>query len=191
MTRGGSVDDMDNGSFIYKDFDPNHVSFIIPHLSDLYAQVYVEQPYCEGPAEVANFATRFEDQRREVGFSLTSCWSDRQLVGYLYGFTLTPECRWWDSLLTSVCTGKSVKEFRKQTAYISELLVRADVRRHGIGRTLHARFLAPRAEGQALLLVHPNARAGRSAYARWGWRKVGYGVPFPGAGSYEALILFR
>lgn len=182
---------MDNGSFIYKDFDTDQVSFIIPRLRDLYAKVYAEPPYYEGPAEVANFATRFEDQRREVGFSLASCWSDRQLLGYLYGFTLTPERGWWNSLLTRVCAGKSVKEFRKGTAFVSELLVRADVRRHGIGRTLHDRFLAPRAEGQALLLVHPNAHAGRIAYAKWGWRKVGYGVPFPGAGSYETLVLFR
>lgn len=182
---------MDNGSLIYKDFGPNQVSFIIPHLNDLYAQVYVEPPYCEGTAEVANFATRFEDQRREVGFSLTSCWRDRELLGYLYGFTLTPDCNWQDSLLTRVCAGRSVEEFQKQTAYISELLVRADARRHGIGRALHDRFLAPRAEGQALLFVHPNAHAGRIAYAKWGWRKIGYGVPFLGAGSYEALVLFR
>jgi hypothetical protein len=182
---------MDNGSFIYKDFDTDQVSFIISRLHDLYAKVYAEPPYYEGPAEVANFVTRFEDQRREVGFSLASCWSDRQLLGYLYGFTLTPECGWWNSVLTRVCSGRSFEEVRKRTAFISELLVRADVRTHGIGRTLHDRFLASRAESQALLLVHPNAHVGRIAYAKWGWRKVGYGVPFPGAGSYETLVLFR
>ena len=63
---------MDNGSFIYKDFDTDQVSFIIPRLRDLYAKVYAEPPYYEGPAEVANFVTRFEDQRRKVGFSLAS-----------------------------------------------------------------------------------------------------------------------
>ncbi len=181
--------DLADPPFSFRDFGPAEVTAIVSHLRDLYAQVYAEPPYYEGPDDVADFVTRFAEQRREVGFRLTSGWSDGQLVGYLYGFTLDPRRDWWKTLLLHACPGESIEQLRKPTAFISELLVRADVRRRGIGRTLHRRFLASRTEQQALLLAHPDAHAARTAYSRWGWHKVGYGEPFPGAGSYETLVL--
>lgn len=180
---------MTDALFVYRDLGSHDTSAILPQLADLYGLVYNEPPYYEGPAEVTAFRARFEEQRKEAGFSLTSCSNGRELLGYLYGFTVKSRSTWWETLLTSIRPGESAERLQMDTAFVSELLVRSDVRRCGIGRTLHDRFLAPRTESQALLLVHPDAYVAQTAYARWGWRSVGYGEPFSGAGLYQTLVL--
>lgn len=171
-------------------FDSGSVDDLVPALADLYAEVYAEPPYFEGPEEVREFRARFAAQRREPAFLLTAEFDAGRLLGYLYGFRVDTDAQMWDTLLIRTAGSWSGQPLRRPTAYVSELLVRADARRRGVARRLHDAFLAERAERQAALLAHPAATAAQAAYSAWGWKKVGYGRPFPGPPDYETLLLF-
>ena len=171
-------------------FDCESVRDIAPALSDLYAEVYAEPPYFEGAEQVREFQARFEEHRREPAFRLTSMWQAELLIGYLYGFRVGVASPLWDSLLIRPAGNGSELPPRRPTAHISELLVRAGFRRQGMARRLHDTFVSERQESQVALLAHPQAGPAQVAYAAWGWKKVGYGRPFPGAADYETLMLF-
>jgi hypothetical protein len=55
----------------------------------------------------------------------------------------------------------------------------------------HDAFLAGRHEERATLLVRPEPEAApaQTAYAHWGYRRLGRLRPFPGAPEYDALVL--
>lgn len=172
-------------------FDRESVTDLVPALRDLYAEVYAEPPYFEGPEHVEQFLTRFAGHRREPAFRLAGMFDDGQLIGYLYGFGIDVDSPEWDTLLIRTSGAGSDLPLRRPTALVCELLVRAGHRRLGVARRLHDAFVADRREPQAALLAHPEATAAQTAYSTWGWRKVGYGRPFPGAPEYETLMLLR
>lgn len=175
---------------VLEKFDRDSVDDLTPALADLYAEVYAEPPYLEGPEHVREFRLRLAEQRAQPAFRLTAMFDAGQLVGYLYGFRIDTDSVMWDTLLVRPATAGSDPPPRRPTAYVSELLVRADHRRQGVARRLHDAFLTERRESQAALLAHPDATAAQVAYSAWGWKKVGYGQPFPGAPAYETLMLF-
>ncbi|MGI5148632.1 GNAT family N-acetyltransferase [Plantactinospora sp. CA-294935] len=166
------------------------VGEIVPALDELYAEVYAEPPYHEGLEEVRAFQDRLADHRHEPGFRLASMWQGDQLIGFLYGFRLEVDAPLWDSLLIRSAGERAESPPLQLTAYVSELLVRAGFRRQGVARRLHDAFMSERPESQVALLAHPEAGPAQAAYAAWGWKRVGYGRPFPGGSEYETLMLF-
>jgi len=167
---------------------PSDVSVLADHLVELYRVVYAEPPYFERAADVLEFTRRLDRQVAEPGFALVAGWSGQELVGYVFGFTLTARSTVWETILTSggqlPAAGSAAGP-----AYVSELLVRSNWRRQGVGRSLLDRFLADRGESHAILLAHPDAAAAQAAYARWGWREIGWGRPFPHSPRYLTLLL--
>lgn len=173
-----------------RSYDSRSVVDLIDALVGLYAEVYAEPPYLEGPDEVRAFRTRFAEHRRAPAFRLVAMFAADRLIGYLYGFRIDADSERWATLLARTTGDRSDAPLRRPTAFVAELLVRADWRRQGVARRLHDTFLAEREEHQAILLAHPEAIAAQAAYAAWGWQKVGYGTPFPGAPEYETLLRF-
>jgi GNAT superfamily N-acetyltransferase len=111
------------------------------------------------------------------------------LIGYVYGFTLPAETRWWRGLLSEVMDGFTV-ENGQRTFAISELLVRKQFRRRGVATSLHAELLANRTEERATLLVEPDNVSAQAAYAAWGWRKEAILRPsWEHAPLYDVLML--
>jgi ribosomal protein S18 acetylase RimI-like enzyme len=96
---------------------------------------------------------------------------DGRLVGYMYGFALAPQTRWWEGMAGEVPEGFTAEDGHRTVA-ISELMVRSAWRRRGIARRLHDEFLAGRHEHRATLLVRPDNHPAKAAYASWGWRTV-------------------
>jgi GNAT superfamily N-acetyltransferase len=143
---------------------------------------------------VADFRLRLGEQLAQPGFALVAGWCGPELAGYVFGFTLTESCEVWHTILAGgglfpqpgragTCAGAT------GVAYVSELLVRRVHRRRGVATALLAGFLAGRAEACAALLAHPDAAAAQATYARLGWRRIGWGTPFPGSARYDTLVL--
>ena len=111
------------------------------------------------------------------------------MIGYIYGFVLPADTRWWGGLRTLVPDGYTTEDGQRTVA-ISEILVRAAWRRHGIASALHREFLADRAEQRATLLVEPDNQPAQLAYRRWGWTKDAQLLPsWPRAPLYDVLTL--
>ncbi len=170
--------------------DPDQARALLePELLKLYAEVYAEPPYSEGPGEVARFVDWFDRYTRQPGFRLVIAWSGGVPVGMALGYTLPAGTHWWDGLRVQVSPGFTCETGHRTVALI-ELLVRADLRRRGVASRLYDLFLAGRAEERATLLVRPEpeAASARAFYAHRGWRSVGPLQPFEGAPLYEALV---
>src|SRR5690606_4023337 len=69
-----------------RSYDSRSVVDLIDALVGLYAEVYAEPPYLEGPDEVRAFRTRFAEHRRAPAFRLVAMFAADRLIGYLYGF---------------------------------------------------------------------------------------------------------
>lgn len=156
---------------------------VADEIRDLYADVYAEPPYNEGPDDVAGFVGRFDKQTRGRGFTLAAARDSGRLVGMAYVATLDAG-RWWGGALAE--PPADVQAVDKAGLY--ELAVRAPYRGRGIARRLVDVVLDGRAEPWAVLLVNPEVPA-RAIYERWGWRPAGPVQPQPGWPTNEAMVL--
>jgi GNAT superfamily N-acetyltransferase len=169
-------------------YDRDGARALTDQLAGLYRGVYAEPPYFEGPDEAAEFIRRLAGQSEQPGFSLVASWREHELVGYVFGFTLTARSTVSDTILIS--GGPLLPSDRPAgVVYVSELLVQSGWRRRGIGRALLSCFLTHRDESCATLLAHPDAAPAQAVYASLGWRKVGWGSPFPNSPLYETFVL--
>lgn len=140
---------------------------LAPAVRDLYAEVYAEPPYCEGPAHVARFVEHYAEELGRAGFSLARAQHGDRLVGVVYGWTMPPG-RWFSS-----ARDEPPPEIRDSAKFaIMEWMVRQADRGNGIGRRLLDRLLVGRAEPWAVLASDPRSKA-RTIYDRLGWRQCG------------------
>jgi len=151
-------------------------------LSDLYAEVFAEPPYREGPEDVAGFVRRFRRQTRQPGFALVISRTGDALTGMAYGYTMAPD-EWWRHCDTPA--PPEVAGCAKFAVY--ELAVRREVRGRGVGRRLLNTLLADRLEQWATLNVNPEAAAAQM-YRRWGWQFIGW-CRYPGRPVMEVMLL--
>jgi GNAT superfamily N-acetyltransferase len=173
---------------VFRDYQPDQVAEVAEELCALYAQVYAEPPYFEGKSDVSQFSGRLAAQLQESSFLLTAAWDNNVLSGYLYGFAIHEQSPIWKTTFLFPDPGRKPQDRLYPVAFVSELLVHARYRRHGLARTLHDQFIAARSEPEAVLLAHPDATAAQAAYRHWGWCRVGRGRPFPGTPLYETLV---
>jgi GNAT superfamily N-acetyltransferase len=155
-------------------------------LQALHAEVYADPPYRQA-GDAARFAERFRVQCRQPGFVLAEARHGGYLVGYASGMPLRPSTSWWRALTTPLPADVTT-EHPGRTFALTELLVRASWRRQGIAAALHDLILADRPEERATLTVLPAATPAQSAFATWGWRKVGR-TRDPGPGALVADVL--
>ncbi|WKU05626.1 GNAT family N-acetyltransferase [Micromonospora sp. HUAS LYJ1] len=135
-------------------------------LVDLYATVYAEPPYQEGPQEVARFRESLPDEATRPGFSMIAAEDDGLLVGAAYGWTM-PAGTWW-----SRSDQDPPPEIRDVDKFaVLEWMVHPDRRKSGIGTELMHRLLSQRTERYATLAANPTSNA-RRIYQRTGWRQV-------------------
>src|SRR5215467_374079 len=94
----------------------------------LYAAVYAEPPYGEGPREVRAFEERLAEQMNLPGFALVAAWSESVLLGFIYGFTLEPKSDMWGNVFLLPHEQWCASGPLAAMAYVSELLVNASWR---------------------------------------------------------------
>jgi ribosomal protein S18 acetylase RimI-like enzyme len=122
------------------------------------------------------------------GFEIVAAEIDGKPVGLAFGYTLPESARWWRGLTTPV-DPTLIAETGHRTFALCELMVHPDWQRHGIAQALHNELLHPRAEDRATLLVREDNTAAQTAYAKWGWTKIGKLKPYPDSPNYDALVL--
>ncbi|MDG4820221.1 GNAT family N-acetyltransferase [Micromonospora sp. WMMD956] len=149
---------------------------------DLYAVVYAEPPYREGPEQVRRFADGLPGEAMRPGFTLVTAEDEGALVGATYGWTM-PAGRWWSR--TDQCPPTDVLNADKFA--IMEWLVHPRRRGEGIGAGLIRRLLSSRPERWATLASNPQAAA-RDMYRRAGWRQVSASA-LPDGTPMDLLIL--
>lgn len=149
-------------------------------LVELYADVFAEPPYREGPDQVARFRKMLTEEMDRPGFALTRAVDGGTLVGMAYGCTI-PAGEWWhDAATPPLPEAIDVPKFA-----VMELAVRHDYRGRRLGHDLLGELLRDRAERVAILSVNPTAPA-HAIYLSWGWREVGH---TPGDEHAYAILL--
>lgn len=161
--------------------DPGEVTRRAADLVALYAEVYREPPYEEGPEMAADFAQHLAHQREQPGFSMVVAEvADGSLVGFAYGLTFPPD-RWWRH------AGSEPESIKNRPKFaIMEFAVRPPWRGNRIGSALMAALLSDRAEPVGTLCANPAATANK-IYQSWGWRHVATSHP-PAIGPMEVLV---
>jgi GNAT superfamily N-acetyltransferase len=156
---------------------------IVPLYEDVYADL-LHNPF----DSTERFTERVTGYMSRPGFAMTAAYAGNQPAGLALGFTLPPETHWWDGLTTPVPDGFTT-ETGSRTFALCEMMTAGPWRRQGIAHALHDLLMSGRHEERATLLVRQNNQAAQTAYASWGWQKIGLLQPFPDAPVYDALML--
>ncbi|MBM0237140.1 GNAT family N-acetyltransferase [Micromonospora sp. ATA32] len=161
--------------------DGSSVVPLIGALAELYATVYAEPPYNEGPEQVARFREGLPGEAARPEFTLVTA-DDGLLVGAAYGWTM-PAGTWWKR--ADADPPAELPDVDKIA--VMEWIVHPHRRGEGIGAELMRRLLAFRPERYATLASDPRSHA-RQVYARNGWRQVGTSV-LPWGPPMDLLVL--
>lgn len=155
-----------------------------------YKEIYVEPPYCEGPSDVAEFIGHYQVQARRPGMRLVLARESEEVVGFTYGYYLAPDSRWWTNIQDVELPKDFTQENGQRTFVIIELAVRKPWRRRGIATELHKRLLDGLDAHRVTLTMRPEPEAApaQSAYAAWGYRKVGVSHPWEDAPLYDCMV---
>ncbi|WP_329109740.1 GNAT family N-acetyltransferase [Micromonospora sp. NBC_01699] len=142
----------------------------VARLVDLYAVVYAEAPYEEGPEEVEGFRVKLPEDMFRPGFELVIATDDDALLGFAYGWTM-PAGTWWSKADREP---PPVLKAADKLA-IMEWIVQPDRRGQGIGAQLIRWLIDGRSEPWATL-ASDSRSAARAIYERAGWSGVGKAV---------------
>ncbi|MBA9002454.1 GNAT family N-acetyltransferase [Thermomonospora cellulosilytica] len=156
---------------------------VVPLYEATHADV-IDDPFYSA----ARFAERVRGYVRAPGFEIVVAYLDGTPVGQAFGYALPATSRWWEGLTTPVPDGFTV-ETGSRTFAFNELMVLPEWQGKGVAHALHDELLGGRKEERATLLVREDNEPAQTAYARWGWKKVGKLRPYPDAPHYDALVI--
>lgn len=156
-------------------------------VGDLYAEVYAEPPYHEGPTEAADFTSGWSRTIDQRNFRLVVARRAGEPVGFAFGLQLRARTKWWHGAVTPL-PDEITAEYPGRTFAIIEIAVRRPYRQRGVGRLLHTHLTAGLSEERITLLVRREAPVPQRAYCSWGYQPVGQIQPFPGGPVYDAMI---
>jgi ribosomal protein S18 acetylase RimI-like enzyme len=158
-------------------------------LRALYAVVYAEPPYRDGPADVAEFVAEWRELPDQPGFRLVVARTAGQLVGFGLGYVVESASGWWAGLHPAEPGGDPAGLPDSGRSFgIAELGVHPGWRRRGLASRVHEALLAGRREPRVVLWVRADAPAARATYDRWGYRLIG---PVPHRPPYQVMCLHR
>jgi GNAT superfamily N-acetyltransferase len=151
----------------YRHYDGASAASLASDLVALYAVVYAEPPYEEGPEQVDRFRSSLPEEQARPGFTLIAADDHGKLVGAAYGWMM-PAGAWWSR--ADQHPPAAIQDADKFA--VIEWIVHPDQRGKGIGAELIHRLLEHRPERYATLASDPRSAA-RHMYERSGWRQVG------------------
>lgn len=149
----------------------------------VYAAVFSQPPYNEGPEMADKFVGWVRDESTEPGFDFVEAVDAGVPVGFAYGYA-QPAGKWWRG-----ADRPAPAEVKAGPTFaVMEWAVLPDRRGNGIGRTLMDELLADRAEPYAVLTVNP-AAAARQLYERLGWQHVASTKPGNSNTGMDVMLL--
>jgi ribosomal protein S18 acetylase RimI-like enzyme len=159
----------------------------------VYAAVYAEAPYRDGPADVAEFAAEWPGLVAQPGFRLVLARTGAAgVVGFALGHLVEPASGWWARIDPAPAAADTAGDVGVGDAGgsfgVAELGVHPAWRRRGLASRLHEALLADRPEPRVVLWVRADAPAATATYARWGYRLVGC---VPDRPPYQVMCLDR
>ena len=150
----------------YRHVDAAEANARILEFKAVYAAVFSQPPYNEGPEMHDRLVGWVRDESDQPGFDLVEAVDDGRTVGFAYGYA-RPAGEWWRG--ADKPAPAEVKA--GPTFAVMEWAVLPEHQGKGIGRVLMDELLARRSEPFAILTVNPAATA-RTIYERWGWQWV-------------------
>jgi ribosomal protein S18 acetylase RimI-like enzyme len=149
-------------------YDAEHAHAIVDQLVAIYLDAHADggEFYTE-----ERFRRQLARHMQVAGWTLVTANVGEEISGYIYGFPLPAETRWWDGIQGPVSAGFT-DEDGSRTFALSELLVHPRWQRRGVARWLHDELIGSRPEKRLTLLARPDNTAAQAAYGSWGWRKV-------------------
>lgn len=173
------------GGLQFRHYDAEEATEILDQLVGLYLEVHA------GGGEFYSrdrYRRQLDLHMRRAGWELVTATVGWSLVGYIYGFPLPSETRWWEGIHEPVPPGFTIEDGTRTFA-ISELMVQPAWRRQGIAVTLHDELVAARTEPRMTLLVRPENAAAQTAYRSWGYTKVTRLQPsWENAPNFDVLV---
>jgi ribosomal protein S18 acetylase RimI-like enzyme len=154
---------------------------MLEEITDFYEEIHSEDADDESHELFSRptFITRTTNQALTRGFELVTARLNDALVGFSFGYPLSPG-RWWGE-----CTPPPEEVLASSKFAVIELNVRKADRRQGIGKKLIDELLAGRPEKFATLATITGSTA-NAMYLRWGWYKVGFFLTPP---PMDALVI--
>ncbi|MEU1886112.1 GNAT family N-acetyltransferase [Micromonospora rifamycinica] len=172
-------------SLTFRHYSSAEAEEITEQLIALYLDVHAGQGDFYGEDR---YRRQLSAHRQRAGWVLVAAALNEELIGYVYGFPLAPDTRWWDGIEEPVPVGFT-EEDGHRTFAICELLVRAQWRRQGVARALHDDLVRSRHEQRMTLLARPDNGPAQAAYRSWGWRTVTRLRPgWPDAPLFDVLV---
>lgn len=161
---------------------------LVPVVRDIFAAVFAQPHYGEGPEDVAHWLEDYAVQRSRPGFVLVLARVDGDPVGFAYGYTMTPDMVRWQKIVAPIADKLPTGVAEDGAIFtVMELGVLTERQGRGVGRALHDALLRDRREPLALLTVREDAMTAQLAYQAWSWRWVGH-RPRDGSAGYDVLI---
>ncbi|GLY33460.1 GNAT family N-acetyltransferase [Kineosporia sp. NBRC 101731] len=158
-------------------------------LTAVYQAAFRLPPYDKTEADVeANFA-RFDRQITRPGFrAVLTHADDGTPTGMAYGHTLSASTGWWKTM-TDPVDEETTREDGARTFGLFELAVHPEHQRQGLATAIHHALINDLTHERVILNARPDATAAMSAYASWGYRKIGQNIPWDGAAPHVVLLL--
>lgn len=133
------------------------------------------------------FSDRLDGHLSRAGYLLVLATVAARPVGYVYGYPLPAESRWFEAMTPALAPTHSNALAAGEFLAINEIMVRPAFQRRGIAAAAHAEYVAERTQRHVTLLVAPANDPAYSAYRSWGYRKLGELAPVP-SHPFDCLI---
>jgi|SRR5882757_2497633 len=145
---------------------------LIDPICNLYDETFSASPFVWTDDESSHHREMLRSLLTEPSFGIATAEVQSTLVGFAYGYTLSPNTRWWQGFQETL-PAELTEERPGRTFALIDLAVQARWRTRGVGRQLVDTLLDSRNEERATLCVQPTAAAAQAFYDRLGWQKVG------------------
>jgi ribosomal protein S18 acetylase RimI-like enzyme len=154
---------------VLRQYNADQTQGLVDQLVEIYLEAYADgNPFHSED----RYRRQLAGHMKRTGWTLITASVNGDMVGYIYGFPLPADTRWWEGFQGDAPAGFT-DENGHRTFGLCELLVRSHWQRRGIARSLHHKLMGSRPEERATLLTRPDNDAAQAAYRRWGWQKIG------------------
>lgn len=154
----------------------------------VYEEAFAQEPYCEGPRDVAHFMELYQRECLQPGFRLVLAKNGADgLAGFAYGYRLQSDATWWDNIDAEL-PEEFTREDGRRTFVIKEIAVRAPYQRQGVGRAAHDELLSGLDAPRVTLAMRPEAIPASRFYEALGYQEVGMSTPWDGAPTYRFRV---